>query len=69
MQVRSCSFSSNRQLCSEQNLFNTQALGDTEKTVDAAVLLLSHLVQGVKVATIWIRQDRIKKLINTVDGR
>nr|QMS80338.1 odorant receptor [Histia rhodope] len=43
-------------------------LGDTERTVDAAVLLLSHLVQGVKVATVWFRQRRIKGLIKLIDG-
>nr|QZH55111.1 odorant receptor 15 [Achelura yunnanensis] len=43
-------------------------MGDTERTVDAAVLLLSHLVQGVKVVTIWCRQSRIKALIQMIDG-
>nr|QEL52759.1 odorant receptor 7 [Grapholita molesta] len=41
---------------------------DFELVVDAAVLLLSHLVQAVKVMTIIIRQERIKRLINLGDG-
>nr|AXF48796.1 odorant receptors OR54 [Lobesia botrana] len=41
---------------------------DTERMVDAAVLLLSHLVQAVKVMTIVLRQPRIKRLIALGDG-
>ncbi|GBP78652.1 Odorant receptor 45b [Eumeta japonica] len=45
-----------------------QVFGDTEKTVDATVLLLSHLVQAVKILTICLKQKRIKALVAAVDG-
>ncbi|XP_063542196.1 odorant receptor Or1-like [Cydia strobilella] len=41
---------------------------DSERMVDAAVLLLSHLVQAVKLMTIIVRQERIKRLIALGDG-
>ncbi|XP_061723850.1 odorant receptor Or1-like [Cydia pomonella] len=41
---------------------------DSERMVDAAVLLLSHLVQAVKLMTIIVRQERIKRLISLGDG-
>ncbi|KAI5632026.1 7tm odorant receptor domain-containing protein [Phthorimaea operculella] len=43
-------------------------IGDTERIVEAAVLLLSHLVQGVKIMNICVRQGRIKRLIQFIDG-
>nr|AJF23812.1 olfactory receptor OR54 [Planotortrix octo] len=43
-------------------------LDNVERMVDAAVLLLSHLVQAVKVMTIILRQGRIKRMIEMVDG-
>ncbi|XP_063369710.1 odorant receptor Or1-like [Cydia amplana] len=41
---------------------------DSERMVDAAVLLMSHLVQAVKLMTIIVRQERIKRLIAMGDG-
>nr|AST36277.1 putative odorant receptor OR54 [Hedya nubiferana] len=41
---------------------------DVERMVDAAVLLLSHLVQAVKVMTVILRQESIKRLIDLGDG-
>ncbi|XP_048006711.1 odorant receptor Or1-like [Leguminivora glycinivorella] len=41
---------------------------DSERMVDAAVLLMSHLVQAVKLMTIIVRQERIKRLIALGDG-
>ncbi|KAJ2946654.1 hypothetical protein O0L34_g12711 [Tuta absoluta] len=43
-------------------------IGNTERIVEAAVLLLSHLVQGVKILNICVRQGRIKRLIQFIDG-
>uniref|UniRef100_A0A0K8TVC1 Odorant receptor n=1 Tax=Epiphyas postvittana TaxID=65032 RepID=A0A0K8TVC1_EPIPO len=43
-------------------------LDNVERVVDAAVLLFSHLVQAVKVLTIILRQERIKRMIQVADG-
>ncbi|KAI8429462.1 hypothetical protein MSG28_000098 [Choristoneura fumiferana] len=48
--------------------WHQQFLEDVERMVDAAVLLLSHLVQAVKVLTIIVRQGRIKRMIEMADG-
>ncbi|XP_026324100.1 putative odorant receptor 85d [Hyposmocoma kahamanoa] len=43
-------------------------MDDTNRTIEATVLLFTHIIQGVKVLTIVLRQGRIKRLIKFIDG-
>lgn len=45
-----------------------KVMDDTNLTIEATVLLFSHIVQGVKVLTIVLRLGRIKRLIKFMDG-